>query len=185
MRIALLGGSFDPPHLGHLLAATEVLLVHEPDEVWLAPCVRHPFGKSLAPFADRLAMTALAAAPLGPRVLASEIEAEVAAAGGGGTTVELLRFLRDRRPDDRLILVVGADILLEAARWSHWDEIGRLAERVVINRTGFPPAEGGGPPLPEIASTELRSRLARGESLAGLVPAAVDRYLREKRLYRR
>ena len=184
MRIALLGGSFDPPHLGHLLAAAQVLLLHEPDGLWLVPCRRHPFGKPLAPFTDRLAMVAEAVRPFGPRVVASGAEAEAEQAGSDGTTVELLRFLRARRPEDRLLLVVGADILLEKARWARWDEIERLAQVVIVNRRGFPEQPGGGPALPEVSSTGIRDRIARGLPPSGLVPASVERYVRQKGLYR-
>jgi nicotinate-nucleotide adenylyltransferase len=182
MRIALVGGSFNPPHLAHLLLATQLLATREPDAVWLAPAVRHAFGKPLAPFDDRLAMVALAVAPLGPRVRASAVEAEAAEAGSSGTTVELLRFLRGRSGDE-LLLAVGADILLEKERWAHFDEVERLATLVVVNRAGYPLAEGGGVPLPEISSTDLRARFADGLPVAGLLPAAVERYIREKQLY--
>lgn len=184
MRIALLGGSFDPPHQGHLLAAASVLLTHEPDELWLVPVFRHPFGKSLAPFDDRLAMVTAAAAPLGSRVRSSAAESEAAAAGSGGTTVELLRFLRRLHPGYAFLLVLGADILQERARWSHSDELERLAELAVVNRAGFPEYPTAGPPLPEVSSSEIRRRLAEGRPLEGLVPAAVERYLVRHKLYR-
>jgi nicotinate-nucleotide adenylyltransferase len=182
MRVALVGGSFNPPHLAHLLLAAQVLASHEPDEVWLAPAVRHAFGKPLAPFEDRLAMVELAVAPLGPRIRASRVEAEAAGAGSTGTTVELLRFLRGQTSHE-LLLVVGADILLEKDRWASFDEVERLARLVVVNRAGYATVEGGGAPLPEISSTDLRERFAKGLSVAGLVPAAVERYVREKQLY--
>ena len=184
MRLALLGGSFDPPHLGHLLAAASVLLTREPDELWIAPVQRHPFGKPLAPFEDRLAMVALAVASLGPRVRASPVEAEAAAAGSQGTTVELLRFLRRRQPADELLFIVGADILGERDRWSHWEEIERLATLTVVNRAGFPEAPGAGPSLPELSSTELRRRIAHGEPFEAWLPAAVARFVRDRGLYR-
>ncbi len=181
MRIALVGGSFNPPHLAHLLLATQVLATREPGEVWLAPAVKHAFGKSLAPFEDRLAMVELAVAPFGPRFKASRVEAEAAAAGSSGTTVELLRFLRAQTKHE-LLLVVGADIMLEKDRWASFEEVEMLAQLVVVDRAGYPPVSGGAP-LPEISSTDLRERFARGLPVKDLVPAAVERYAREKGLY--
>jgi nicotinate-nucleotide adenylyltransferase len=187
MRIALIGGSFNPPHLGHLLLAARVLATHEPSEVWLAPVVSHAFGKPLAAFEDRFAMTELAVASVAgggtPRLVASRAEQDAARAGSTGTTVELLRFLRAKRPGDELLLVVGADILLEKHRWANFDEVERLAKLVVVNRAGHPTVPGGGVPLPEISSTVLRERLGKGEPVPDLVPAAVERYLRAKQLY--
>lgn len=178
-----MGGSFNPPHLAHVWLAASVLALREPDELWLVPAVRHAFGKPLAPFADRFAMVEGTAAALGGRVKASRAEEEAAAAGSSGTTVELLRFLGKSRPADRFLLAVGSDILLEKDRWAHFDEVERLAELVVVNRAGFPESPGGGVPLPAISSSDVRARLARGESVAGLVPDAVARYVLEHRLY--
>ncbi len=182
MRIALIGGSFNPPPLGHLFLAAQVLATREPNEVWLAPAVRHAFGKPLASFDDRLAMVELAAGPLGPLIRASRVELDATEAGSTGTTVELLRFMRGHS-NHELLLVVGSDILLEKDRWARFDEVERLAELVVVNRAGYATVEGGGTPLPEISSTDLRERLAKGLPVAELVPAAVERYAREKRLY--
>jgi nicotinate-nucleotide adenylyltransferase len=181
MRIALVGGSFNPPHLAHLLLATQVLATREPDEVWLAPAVRHAFGKSLAPFEDRLAMVELAVAPLGPRIRASRVEAEAAQAGSSGATVELLRYLRAHTTHE-LLLVIGADIMLEKDRWASFEEVEQLAQLIVVDRTGYPPVSGG-VPLPEISSSDVRERFAKGLPVRDLVPAAVERYVREKRLY--
>ncbi|HUB09907.1 MAG TPA: nicotinate (nicotinamide) nucleotide adenylyltransferase [Myxococcales bacterium] len=182
MRIALLGGSFNPPHLGHVLATAQVLSLREPDELWWVPALRHPFGKALAPYEARVAMAALAIAPLGPRVKVSRAEAEAPSARG--TTVELLRHLIAAHPGHRFLWIAGADILLERDRWESFDEVTRLAELVVVNRAGFPETPGAGAPLSAISSTEIRERLARGESVEGLVPAAVGRYLREHSTYR-
>jgi nicotinate-nucleotide adenylyltransferase len=181
MRVAIIGGSFNPPHLGHLLLATQLLATREPDEVWLAPVLHHAFGKPLAPFEDRLAMVELAVAPLGPRLKASRIEEEAGRAGSSGTTVELLRFLRGRGLP-RPLLAVGADIMLEKQRWASFEEVEQLAELVVVDRAGFPPVAGG-VPLPEISSTDVRDRLARGLPVSSVLPAAVERYVLERQLY--
>ncbi len=184
MRIALLGGSFNPPHIAHVLSTAQVLALHEPDELWWVPAVRHAFGKPLAAYDERVTLAELAVATLAPRVRVSRAEADAAAAGSGGTTVELLRHLGAVHPDHRFLWIIGSDILLEKDRWERFDEVTRLAELVVVNRAGFPEVPGAGAPLPAVSSTEIRDRLARGESLTGLVPAAVARYLLEKKPYR-
>jgi nicotinate-nucleotide adenylyltransferase len=184
MKVALLGGSFDPPHLGHLLLAACALWQLEPDELWLVPVFRHPFTKPLAPFADRLTMTQLAAAPLGPRVRALALEEELAAAGGTGTTVELLRHLRKQDAGRALSFVMGADLAAETPRWQSFDQVERLASVVWFNRQGYPQIPGAGPPLPDVSATEVRARIQRGESIRELVPAAVERHIAQSKLYR-
>jgi nicotinate-nucleotide adenylyltransferase len=183
MAIALLGGSFNPVHFGHLFAASWALLQREPEEVWLVPAYRHPFGKALTHFEDRVEMAELAIAPLGPRFRVVRAEQESAAEGGDGSTVTLLRFLAARNPGQRFLLVLGGDIALEQERWKSFDEIQQLSEVVFVNRQGYPEIDGAGPALPGISSVEIRRCLAVGEPVTGLVPAAVERYLRTHNLY--
>jgi len=183
VRLALLGGSFDPPHLGHLLLAASALWVLEPDEVWLLPVYRHPFAKALTPFAHRLAMTRLAVEPLGSRVRALALEEQLAAAGGGGTTVELLRHLRAEDAERSLLWLMGADLAKEQARWAAFPEVERLSTVVWFNRAGHRAIPGGGPALPDVSATEVRERLYRGQGVHGLVPEAVARYIAERKLY--
>jgi nicotinate-nucleotide adenylyltransferase len=178
MRLALFGGSFNPPHVAHQMAALWVLETGQADELWLVPCFRHPFAKDLAPFADRFEMCRLAAAPLGPRATVSRVEAEL---GGESLTLRTLREVAARRPGDELALVVGADILGEWDRWYGHEEIERAARRLVVGRQGF---AGGAPiELPAIRSTDIRARLGRGDDVAALVPAAVLAYVRRRGLY--
>jgi nicotinate-nucleotide adenylyltransferase len=182
-KLALLGGSFDPPHLGHLLLAASALWSLEPDELWLVPVYRHPFAKSLAPFEDRVAMTRLAAAPFGSQVRVSLIEETLAATGGKGTSVELLRHLRGDDPQRSLLWVMGADLAAETHRWADFDEVQRLSTVVWFNRQGHPSLPHGGPALPDVSATEVRDRARAGSGLEGLVPAAVARYIEQRKLY--
>jgi nicotinate-nucleotide adenylyltransferase len=184
VRLTLLGGSFDPPHLGHLLLAASALWLLEPDELWLVPVFRHPFAKPLTPFADRLAMTRLSVAPLGPRVRAMPLEEDLAAAGGMGTTVELLRHLHAQDQDRPLTWIMGADLAAETGRWSHFAEVEQLSTVVWFNRQGHPTIPGAGPALPDVSGTEIKERLRRGESVRGFVPNAVARYIEAGKLYR-
>jgi nicotinate-nucleotide adenylyltransferase len=181
-RIAILGGSFNPPHVAHLMAAYWTLATQDVREVWLLPSVRHPFGKELAPFDDRVRMCELAArAVRGVAVCAAE--RELAADPLAGKTARTLEHLVAKHPGVDFALVVGADILPDVPKWYRWDRVTELARVIVVGREGFPPVPGA-PTLPAISSTEIRARIARGEDVTGLVPRKVQEYVAEKGLYR-
>ena len=179
---AVLGGSFNPPHVAHVMAAYWVLATQGVSEVWLLPSYVHPFGKALAPFEDRVRMCELAAAPVrGLHVCAAE--AELAGDPLVGRTVRTLEHLVAKHPDRRFALVVGADILRETDKWYRFDRIRELARLVVVGRAGHEGAPGA-PALPAVSSTEIRARLARGEDVGGLVPRRVLDHVRERGLSR-
>lgn len=178
MRVAFFGGSFNPPHVAHQLLALYVLETESVDELWLVPCWKHPFDKPLAPYADRLQMCRLAAAALGPRVKVSDIEGRL---GGESRTLLTIKALRRERHECEFQLVVGADIESELASWYGAEELLRTVPRIVVGRG----ARSGKSAIamPAVSSTEIRRRLAAGESVAGLVPNGVAAYIREHRLY--
>lgn len=181
-EVAILGGSFNPPHVAHLMAAWWTLATQDVAEVWLLPSFRHPFGKALAPFEDRVEMCRLAARALrGVHVCTAE--AELAGDPFVGKTARTLEHLHAKHPDHRFALVVGADVLPDTDKWYRWDRVKELARIVVVGREGYP-AVAGAPALPAISSTEIRARIARGEDVRGLVPERVRRYVAEKGLYR-
>jgi nicotinate-nucleotide adenylyltransferase len=180
VRIALLGGSFNPPHVGHVLNACYVRVTCEVDRVWLMPVFEHPFGKPLAPFEDRAQMCERAVACFAPAIEVTRIEEQ---APRGSKTVEVLELLTARFPEHRFALVIGTDILPERSKWKSFDRIEELAQVLVIPRAGFPAPGVEGPKLPEVSSTEIRDRLARGEDVAALVPCEVLRHIRERHLY--
>lgn len=161
VKVAVLGGSFNPPHVSHVLAAAWVLSARDVDEVLLIPCGEHAFGKALAPFRDRLALTELAAAPLRD-VRVSDVESRLEPPN---YTVDTLRHLRTERPEADFSLVIGADILLERHKWKEWDVLEREFGFHILGRGGYAFPAGYGSPveLPEISSTDLRAHLAAGE----------------------
>ena len=116
-RIALFGGSFNPPHIAHELAALYVLETQPVDELWFVPVYAHPFGKELATYAHRVAMCELVAHALGPRAKVSRAEEELALRPGFAVsrTLDLVGHLA--QPGIELRLVIGADILGETAKW--------------------------------------------------------------------
>lgn len=184
----LLGGSFNPPHVGHALLALYVLETQPLDELWLVPTWQHAFGKDLAGFDDRIEMCEAMAAALGPRVVVSRVEEEVARLRGGESrTLHTLEHLATVRPDHRWRLVIGSDILRETSSWLAWDEVVRRAPPIVVGRGDFPPPAGADvAPLtiPAVSSTEVRRKIARGEDVRGLLPRSVLGYIDARGLYR-
>jgi len=181
-EIALLGGSFNPPHVGHLMAAWYVLATEPVAEVWLLPAYRHPFGKALAPFEDRVRMCQLAAASLrGVHVCGAE--AELRGDPLCGKTARTLEHLREKHPGRAFALVVGTDVLPETAEWYRWDRVRELCRIVVVGRQGHEAGAEGRPLLPAVSSTEIRERLSRGDDVARLVPRRVLEHVRAHGLY--
>jgi nicotinate-nucleotide adenylyltransferase len=181
VRIALLGGSFNPPHVGHLMNAYYVLATHPVDRVWLMPVYQHPFAKRLAPFEDRVRMCELAAARFAGGIEVSTFEKD---APPGGRTVDMLRVLLPRYPEHRFSLIIGTDILPELPHWKEFDAIESMVEVIVVARAGYPSPRARGPALPEVSSTQIRDGLAQGLDVSGLVPREVLQYVVEKGLYR-
>lgn len=183
MRVGIFGGSFNPPHVAHVLAATYVLSCCELDKVLVIPAYQHPFAKSLAPFADRMEMCRRAFELL-TRVEVSSVEEEL---GGESRTVRTLEHLHAAHPDWRMRLIVGADIVHEMDRWLSPDRVRELAPPIVLGRVGVAPAAGHDDAprvLPEVSSTAIRASLARGEPLDTLVPRRVLTWIDERALYR-
>jgi nicotinate-nucleotide adenylyltransferase len=186
-EVALLGGSFNPPHVAHLMSAYWVLATEPVAELWLLPAYRHPFGKELASFEDRVRMCELAAVALrGVRV--STVEAELADDPLVGKTVRTLEHLSEKHPDLRFAWVVGTDVLGETERWYRWERVQELARVITVGREAHLPDPGAGAPaarvwLPDVSSTEIRARLERGEDVSSLVPRAVLAYVRQRGLY--
>ncbi len=181
-RVAIFGGSFNPPHVAHVLAAAYVLACTDVDLCLVVPCYRHPFAKTLASFEDRLEMCRRAFGDLA-RVQISNVEEEL---GGESKTVRTLEYLQERHPHWRMRLVVGADVVHEMDRWTAPERVRELAPPFVLGRLGVasPPGYEDAPlVLPEVSSTAIRAALAVGEKPAGLLPRRVAEYALERGLY--
>jgi nicotinate-nucleotide adenylyltransferase len=179
MNIALIGGSFNPPHIGHLLAACYVRATQEVDRVWLMPADKHPFGKVMVDFEHRLQMCRALCADATGWLEATDVERRA----GKGWTVDTLAYLAERRPADRFTLVIGSDIVADLPKWKEPERLRTLAHVLVLSRAGHPVADAVGPPLAKVSSTEIREALARGEAPADRVPRAVLHYIRDHGLY--
>lgn len=179
--IAVYGGSFDPPHVGHFLVASWVASSTGIDEVLIVPTAHHSLGKEAsASHAHRVAMCELLAERVpGTRVSAVEIDLP-----SPSRTLPLLHAIHAAHPDSHLRLVVGADIAGETHRWHRWDEVVRMAPPIWVGRAGYPHPPGAVIDFPNVSSTEIRQRLALGKSVEGLVPDAVRDYIELHGLYR-
>ncbi len=179
--LAVYGGSFNPPHIAHLLAAAWTLGSVPLARLLVVPTYRHPFQKAMAPYEHRVRMCELAFSEL-RRAEVSRIEAEL---GGESWTVRTLEALRSRMPATPLRLVIGSDLLAETGKWHAFDRIAALAPPLVVGRGGHAGGGLGGQyALPPISSTEVRRRLRAGEDVSGLVPHSVVAYVRAHGLYR-
>ena len=183
VTVAVFGGSFNPPHMAHVLAVTLVLATHDVDRVLVIPTFKHPFAKPLAPYEERMRMCELAMAWL-PKVVISRVEEEL---GGDSRTLRTLEHLKQTQPTWNMRLVMGADLLVESPKWFGFDAIRAIAPPLVLGRVGVGTEVEGVPPpmLPAISSTEVREKIARGdwETLAYLVPREVLAHIRAHGLY--
>ena len=170
-EIALFGGSFDPPHVGHLLAAEYVLATEPVDELWLVPVFEHPFGKKFAASYDDRVMLC---EKLGFKVSRAEQES------GHARTVDLLDHLRQKYPQHRWALVLGTDLDRELPQWKNFERVQQLARIINLHRGGFTQGEVT---LPEVSSTHVRALLKQGGDASKLVPKAVLDAIRAKGLY--
>lgn len=180
--VAVFGGSFNPPHVGHVLAASYVLAVHDVDAVLVVPAFRHPFNKGLVAFEHRVAMARLAFGDLA-RVEVSEIERELNAEVS--RTVDTLEALLDRHADWALRLVIGADVLHDRDKWHRFERVVELAPPIVLGRAGVTHPEAPRPVLPEVSSSLIRAALAGGDRavVEALVPSRVQAYIAREQLY--
>lgn len=179
-KIGVFGGTFDPPHVGHLSAAMNAKHALSLDQV-LFVVAHQPWQKvgsrKITPAAVRVAMVDAAVADLtGHEVSTLELER-----GGDSYTVETLEELVAEDPDAELFLIVGTDVATSLDTWHRPDDVAQLATLVIIDRPG---SSGGEPPagwnvvrveapLVDLSSTELRRRMAENEPVKFLVPDAV------------
>lgn len=198
--IGLLGGTFNPVHLGHLALARAAREAFGLDEVWLIPCAvpPHKTTAGLASNADRLAMLRLAAAgEPGGWLKVSDIEMRLPPPSW---TLRTLDALRGEHPGRRFAFIIGGDTLVQLHTWHEPLEVLARARFVTLARAGFgKPAPEGirlPPPwperlladyreaaLPDVSSSGVRARLARGESIDGLVPEPAILYIRAHQVY--
>lgn len=188
-RLGILGGTFDPPHIGHLVTANEVQHQLDLDEVWMV-VANEPWQKvgtrELSSASDRFDMVAAAVAD-DDAVSASDIEIR---RGGPSYSIDTLGELQEQDPDRELYLIVGSDAAAGLDTWERASSIGELCRIVVVERPGVHSAVPDGfealhveVPRLDVSSTELRARVRSGRSLRHLVPPSVIALIAERGLY--
>jgi len=190
VKLGVLGGTFDPVHVGHLVAAVNARHALELDRVLLV-VANVPWQKAgaraVTPAPDRLAMVQAAVDDV-DGVEASDLEI---VRGGESYTVDTLRELGALYPGADLYLVVGADLVGELGSWERSDELRDLATLAVVSRPGAVVNQqvrgwrvaNISIPMIDVSSTELRARVADGRPLDFLVPAGALRLIRQRGLY--
>jgi nicotinate-nucleotide adenylyltransferase len=190
-KIGVMGGTFDPIHHGHLVAASEVADRFGLDEVLFVP-TGEPWQKgerSVSPAEDRYLMTVVATAS-NPRFSVSRVDID---RGGPTYTVDTLRDLHARHPDADLYFITGADALGAILTWRDVDELFGLAHFVGVTRPGYELEDDHLPegsvtlvevPALTISSTDCRRRVAEGHPVWYLVPDGVVQYIAKRGLYR-
>jgi nicotinate-nucleotide adenylyltransferase len=185
-----MGGTFDPIHHGHLVAASEVQTRFGLDEVVFVP-TGQPWQKDereVSPAEHRYLMTVIATAS-NPRFTVSRVDID---RPGPTYTIDTLRDLRSQRPEAELFFITGADALAQILSWKDADELFELAHFVGVTRPGYVLSESGLPadrvtlqevPAMAISSTDCRARVERAEPVWYLVPDGVVQYVNKYRLY--
>ena len=190
-RIGVMGGTFNPIHNGHLVAANEVAHVFHLDEVVFVP-TGDPWMKdasSVAPAEDRYLMTVIATAS-NPRFTVSRVDID---RGGPTYTIDTLADLHAAYPRDRLFFISGADAIAQILKWKHVDELWSMAHFVAVTRPGHPLPLSSLPhedvdflevPALAISSTDCRDRVAHSVPVWYMVPDGVVQYINKRGLYR-
>lgn len=199
-RTGILGGTFNPIHLGHLLIGQAAAEAFGLDKVLLLPCHVSPFkvgSPSLASDADRLEMVRLSATG-NPLFEACALDLE---RGGISYAVDSVQILRDRHPNESFFFIIGMDALRELIHWHRVDEMLKLCEVITVSRPGLAMWEASdslafpsdvrdkllsnvirGRSL-DVSSSEIRRRIAEGKTIRYLVCPEVEHYIRIRGLY--
>ena len=195
--LGILGGTFDPIHMGHLRMAEHVFQRMELESIVFIPAYvpPHKLGQDFAPAQDRYAMTELAVAD-NPHFTVSDMELKRT---GVSYTIDTIRQLHAQYEDRELNFIIGADSVAQLHTWHNIEEMLELTRFVAVWRPGYEGAMEDmvrhlgeqakervlllDTPVYDISSTEIRTRIRQGLGLAGLVPPAVERYIYEHGLY--
>ncbi|MCM3215302.1 nicotinate-nucleotide adenylyltransferase [Niallia taxi] len=185
-KIGILGGTFDPPHIGHLIIANEVMHHENLDEIWFMPNQEppHKIKSGSASNEDRLAMLRLAIKDKeGFHVQTIELDRE-----GKSYTFDTMTILKEMHPEFEFHFIIGADMVEYLPKWYMIDELLQLVHFISVNRPNYSidtsyPVQFVEVPDINISSKLIRGKLIKGETISFLVKEEVERYIKEKRLY--
>jgi nicotinate-nucleotide adenylyltransferase len=189
-RLGFLGGTFDPIHIGHLVAASEAMHRFALERVTLVPTGR-PWQKSIYSDAEDRFMMATLAAATHPRLSVSRVEID---RKGPTYTVDTLETFRSFFPEHELFFIAGADAVLELKTWHRVEDIAGLAEIIAVTRPGstledldtpegWPNVHVMEMPALAVSSTDIRRRVGEGVPIDYLVPSQVHAFIRDRGLY--
>jgi nicotinate-nucleotide adenylyltransferase len=191
MKVGIFGGTFNPPHMGHLIVAEWAREVLQLDKILFVPAAVSPHKIDLDIVEAHHRLEMLSCAIQGNRYFDfTDLEVQ---RGGISFTVDTLQVLKERHQDDVLVLLIGADNLLDFHTWKDPETILALAEVVVLTRPGFVASADEGYmkrvsllEVPEIAieSRQIRRRVKEGRSIRYLVPFPVEVYIQKNGMYR-
>lgn len=189
MKIGILGGSFDPPHLGHLELAQQIIAKTEIDEVWFVPCYMHNFDKKMSSHQDRLTMVKMMEEE---GVKASDIEIK---RKGVSYTIETMDELKKKYPSDEFYWIMGSDQIEFFPKYKAWQEIltrhnviifprknktEKIAENIKKHAIVLDPKEFK---INTVSSTEIREKVGRRENISATVTKEVEKYIFHQKLY--
>ena len=184
-----MGGTFDPIHHGHLVAASEVATSFDLDEVVFVP-TGQPWQKTVVTESEHRYLMTVIATAANPRFTVSRVDID---RDGPTYTIDTLRDLAAARPDADLFFITGADAIAQILSWKNVEELWSLAHFVAVSRPGHALSVSGLPsrrvsllevPALAISSTDCRSRVSRGFPVWYLVPDGVVQYITKHHLYR-
>lgn len=185
-KVGILGGTFDPPHYGHLLIANEVHSTLQLDEIWFMPNQEPPHKKKSDSVKnkDRLDMLNLAIQDHPAfKVQTIELERE-----GPSYTVDTMQLINAGYPDHQFFFIIGADMIEYLPKWHRIDELVNLVQFVGVDRPNYShqtdyPVHYVDVPAIDVSSSMIRERVKKGKTIRYLLPDPVIHYIEEKQLY--
>jgi nicotinate-nucleotide adenylyltransferase len=197
MKIAILGGSFDPPHRGHTIIAKRLLKLNNFDEIWFMPLFAHPFNKKLSDPQKRLEMIKFLESG---NIKVSDFEIRKRKTS---YTIDTLKLLAGNNPKNTFSWIIGTDQVEDFTKWKNWKKIINDFKLIIVPRAGFKKAEKElkniakqvvankniillnrkkFPPI-YVSSTLTRRKIKEGKSLGSILPKKVEEYIIRNKLY--
>ena len=185
MRVAVYGGSFNPPHVVHAMVASWLLWSGTVDEVWIVPVYRHAFEtiqeKRLVDYASRMLWCQRMAETISPSIQVCDVESKLPVPS---YSIDTLEYLASVYPEHQFRLVVGSDVVSQLPQWKNWQAIQAKFSPIIVGRVGF---DGANQSMifPNISSTGIREILRKGDMPTSWLLASVCAELEKHNPYRR